>query len=180
MGNARTSLPPGASVIWRRDIDHEKQARRNQLFLWWYAIPLALVLLVMAIAVDPWSALGVFILFGGIGALGYTWLWLTNRNERANPMLWTDAGRLHISTVNSVAIADVERYALRSMSEGVSTSQGQSYILVTRAFFRMSDGSLHKDFHWIGMPESQQPALNDALWKLFPEMSQPHAEMLAS
>ncbi len=180
MGNARTTPPPNAIVIWHREIDHEKQARRNQRFLRWYAIPLAVVLVVVAVAVDPGSALGVLILFGGCGALAYGWLWGTNRNERANPVLWTADGRLHINTTTSVVIADVERYALRSMSEGVSSSQGQNYIFVTRAFFRMTDGSLHEDFQWVGMPKSQQPALNDALWKLFPGLSQAHEEMLAS
>lgn len=180
MSNARTTPPPNAVVIWRREIDHEKQARRNQKFLRWFAIPLAVVLVVVAVAVDPWSALGIFILVGGIGALAYGWIWVANRNERANPVLWTEDGRLHISTTTSVVIADVERYALRTMSEGVSTSEGQSYVLVTRAFFRMNDGTLRNDFQWPGMPESQQPALNDALWKLLPGLSQAHEEMLAT
>ncbi len=180
MGNARTTPPSNASVIWHREIDHQQQARRNQRFLRWYVIPLAVVLVVVAVVVDVWSALGMLILFGGFGGLAYLWLWLTNRNERANPVLWTVDGRLHISTATSVVIAEVERYALRSMSEGVSTSEGQQYILVTRAFFRLTDGSVHKDFQWVGMPESQQPALNDALWKLFPGLSQAHEEMLAT
>ena len=180
MGNARTTPPPNAIVIWHREIDHEQHARRNQRFLRWYVIPLAVVLVVVAVAVDPWSALGILILFGGIGGLAYTWLWLTNRNERANPVLWTADGRLHINTAKSVVIADVERYALRSAQEGVSTSQGQNYIFVTRALFRMTDGSLYDDFQWIGMPKSQQPALNAALWELFPGLSQAHEEMLAS
>jgi hypothetical protein len=180
MGTARTTPPPNAVVIWRREIDHDKLARRNQRFLRWYAIPLAVVLVVVAIAVDPWSALGILILFGGVGGLAYLWLWLTNRNERSNPVLWTEDGRLHISTTTSVVIADVDRYALRSKSESVSTSQGQNYIFVTRALFRMTDGSLRNDFQWIGLPESQQPALNDALWALFPGRSQAHEEMLAT
>ncbi len=180
MGNARTTPPPNAVVIWNREIDHEKQARRNQRFLRWFVIPLVVVLIVVAIAVDPMSALGVLILVGGIGGLAYAWLWLTNRNERANPVLWTEDGRLHISTTTSVVIAEVERYALRAANETASTSEGTATILVSRALFRMTDGSLHNEFRWVGMPASQHPALNDALWELFPGLSQAHEEMLAS
>ncbi|MEZ5215793.1 MAG: hypothetical protein R2715_04150 [Ilumatobacteraceae bacterium] len=96
-------------TIWRRDTDDEGSRRRMRLFVRWYVIPLVVILVVVAVASDPWNALGVLILFGSIGALLWFWIWGTGRNRRTNPEVAFDGTSLMWGRL-AVPVAQVERY----------------------------------------------------------------------
>ena len=161
-------------TIWRRDTDDEGSRRRMRLFVRWYVIPLVVILVVVAVASDPWNALGVLILFGSIGALLWFWIWGTGRNRRTNPEVAFDGTSLMWGRL-AVPVAQVERYTTYRSSSTIhidATTRGTAHFAV--AEFSMTEGK-PVEFRWADLSDADLASLRVALDTVLPGRYVVHA-----
>jgi hypothetical protein len=112
----------GGTIVWQRSFDEKALRRRWRFFTRWYVIPLVVALLVALVLGGPGAMLGVFILFGGIGALLAFALWLYDRSLREHPEIHLVDGRL-VQGDTAVCLDDVEVWStLRSLGSSATAS----------------------------------------------------------
>ena len=169
------SKASGTEVIWRRTIDSDGDRRRRARFVKWYCIPAAMLMVVVAIATGPGGALGILILFGGVGLLLWTWIFLTGRNLRANPTLLVADGALRVGKTD-VPLASVQRWTTypRRISAATGDTGSNSTTVHVAGFALRSagpDGSMHeaeREFVWPLLSEDDQKTLGSALESVLP------------
>jgi hypothetical protein len=162
-------------VVWTRSFDRARQQRRSRLFRLYYALPLAVIVVVTAVAADPWSALGVLILGGGFGLLLGGWVFMTNRNERANGEIVLRAGTL-VCGRTQVPMAQVVSFTTFASTTSVinpaAGSSATSDIDMGNAVFQLNDGN-SVSFAWPSMPADHVDGVRIALEGVLPGRWQP-------
>ena len=160
------------TIVWRRRDDDATHQRRMQRFWMFYAAPVALLIVIVAVLADVGVAAGLLILLGAIGALLFVWIWLDGRNKRVNPTVTLEAGELCWAE-RRVPVDQVSRFSTykdsASMEVGGS-SVGSSVTASTAlgvALFLLVDGSEVK-FTWASLDDQQLDELRKALEEVLP------------
>ncbi len=177
------STPLEAAVVWERTIDRAQQATRWRRLLTWYVAPVAVVAVVFAVALDPWSALGLLILTGLFGLVLVIWVLTINLNERSGAVIRFDGRHLQFRQLR------IDTHAVRSYTTYGGEFRGpipyySSLLYGTRrpkidtgnAEFLMSDGT-KAEMMWPNMPHDQVDGVRQALDRVLPGKWMPHGSV---
>ena len=155
------------TIVWKRRYDVAVHAQRERRFWLFDAAPAAAVIVITAVVAGFGGAAGLLILFGLFGAMLYVWVWLTSRNERTNPTVTLEGGRMHWAK-HSVPIADVVRFSTFMGSTAASISPNTTArASLGKAKFLLIDGS-DVEFAWAALEEAQLDELRAALETVLP------------
>ena len=166
------------TIVWKRRYDEAVHAQREKRFWLFYAAPAAVIIVITAVVAGFGGAAGLLILFGLFGAMLYLWVWLTSRNERTNPTVILDGGRLHWGK-RSVPIADVVRFStfMGSASASVSPNTTARATLGKAKFLLIGDTEI--EFVWAELEEAQLDELRAALEAVMPGRWRPIDDLRA-
>ena len=155
------------TVVWKRRYDEAVHEQRERRFWLFFAAPAAVIIVITGVVAGFGGAAGLLILLGLFGAMLYVWVWLISRNERTNPTVILEGGRLHWAK-RSVPIADVVRFSTFMGAAAASVSPNTTARASLGKVKFLLIGGTEVEFVWAALEQVQLDELRAALETVLP------------